>query len=221
MNIILIGPPASGKGTQAKLLENKFGLFHLSTGELLREIVSHVNDIQSHDKSTNETESQLSYKIKSLIDKGQFVPDDLIIQLVKEKLAEIRSQKGVMFDGFPRTVAQAKELEKFTKIDFIFEIAVDRQTIVARALDRAKCENCGKDFILSQTNSLLCDGCGGKIVQRTDDTAETASKRYDEYLQKTYPIIDYFKNHEGYYKIDGKKSVGEVYHKICEIIEKI
>ena len=175
MNIILIGPPASGKGTQAKLVENKFGLFHLSTGDLLREIVSRANEVQSHLESTNDIKSQnldLANQIKNLIDKGQFVSDELIIQLVKDKLNEIGSQKGVLFDGFPRTVAQAKELEKFANIDYIIELVVSKQTIIARALDRARCENCGKDFILSQTDGKSCDNCGGKILQRADDTAE-------------------------------------------------
>lgn len=222
MNIILIGPPASGKGTQAKLVENKFGLFHLSTGDLLREIVSRANEVQSHLESTNDIKSQnldLANQIKNLIDKGQFVSDELIIQLVKDKLNEIGSQKGVLFDGFPRTVAQAKELEKFANIDYIIELVVSKQTIIARALDRARCENCGKDFILSQTDGKSCDNCGGKILQRADDTAETAANRYEEYLSKTYPITNYFKNHKGYYKIDGENSVENVYSDICKVIE--
>ena len=216
MNIILIGPPASGKGTQAKLRENKFGLFHLSTGDLLREIVS---ETQSHDKSTNETKSQLGIQIKNLMESGELVSDDLIIQLVKEKLGEIGSQKGILFDGFPRTVAQAQELEKFSTIDYIIELVVSKQSIINRVTDRAMCSKCKKGFILSKTSTPVCDVCGGEIIKRSDDTTEVASNRYEEYLKKTYPITDYFKHHKGYYKIDGEQTADEVYQQICKVIE--
>ena len=216
MNIILIGPPASGKGTQAKLLEEKFGLFHLSTGDLLREIVSRA---QSHDKSTNETKSQLAIQIKNLMENGELVSDSLIIQLVKEKLSEIGSQKGILFDGFPRTVLQAQELEKFATIDYIIELVVSKQTIINRVNDRAMCSKCKKGFILSKTSTPVCDVCGGEIIKRSDDTTEVAGNRYEEYLQKTYPITDYFKNHKGYYKIDGEQTAEKVYQDICKVIE--
>lgn len=205
MNIILIGPPASGKGTQAKLLKEKFGLFHLSTGDLLREISS---------QST-----PLANEIKSLIDNGKFVSDELIIELVKNKLNETISYSGVLFDGFPRTVFQAKALKDITNIDYIIEISVEEEEIVRRVLDRASCKNCGKSFILSKTDGLVCDSCGGIITQRVDDTAEIAASRYQDYISKTYPIIEYFKTHKGYHKVDGKKSAEEVFDQICKIIE--
>ena len=120
MNIILIGPPACGKGTQAKFLCDKFGLFHLSTGDLFREISSQ--------------NSPLANEIKSLIDNGKFVPDELTIKLVENKLSEIDSQKGILFDGFPRTIKQAEMLEKSVKLDFIIEIKLSEDSMVKRVL---------------------------------------------------------------------------------------
>ena len=204
MNIILIGPPACGKGTQAKFLCDKFGFFHLSTGDLFREISSQ--------------NSPLANEIKSLIDNGKFVPDELTIKLVEKKLSEIDSQKGILFDGFPRTIKQAEMLEKSVKIDFVIEIKLSENSMVKRVLDRAVCENCGKSFLLSQTQSKTCDVCGGNLVQRKDDTAEIAKERYQDYIKKTYPIVDFFKIHKGYRIIDGEKSMAEVFDDICEVI---
>ena len=210
MNIVLIGPPASGKGTQAKYLEKELGFIHLSTGDMLREISS--------------KQGELASEIKSLIDNGHFVSDELIIEVIKNKLNEIYSQKGVqvnlMFDGFPRTINQAKVLEKLVNIDYIIEIAVSKNSIISRVLDRGACSKCGKSYLLSQTNSDICALCGGKITKRKDDTEEIAKSRYDEYMSKTYPIIDYFKGHKGYHKIDGEQSMENVFHDICKVIKK-
>ena len=206
MNIILIGPPACGKGTQARRLQNEHGIYHLSTGDLFREIVSQKN--------------KLAGEIKSYIDNGKFVPDNLTIELVKNKLSEIKSYKDVLFDGFPRTVAQAKELEKLIKIDYIIEISVSENTIIDRVLCRAFCNNCGKDVILENPTKNICPYCGSKIVRRSDDTAQIAKARYQDYLTKTYPIISYYKNHKGYYKVNGEAQMDEVYSKICEILKK-
>ena len=205
MNIILIGPPASGKGTQAKLLQKEFGFKHLSTGDMLREISSKQNE--------------LANKIKSLIDNGQFVLDELIIEVVKNKLNEINFQKGILFDGFPRTVFQAKALENLVKIDYIIEIAVSKNSVINRVLNRGSCKKCGKSFLLSQTNGNICDICGGEIIRRKDDRKEIAEERFDEYMSKTYPIIDYFKNHKGYHKIDGEQSTDLVFDQICKVIK--
>lgn len=207
MNIILIGPPASGKGTQAKFLEKLFNLYHLSTGDLLREMANGCSD--------------LSKKIKNLIDNGQFVSDELIIQVVKNKIDELKQNNanlGILFDGFPRTLFQAKALEDMLNIDYIIEIAVSKQEIVKRVLDRAVCKTCGKSFLLSQTNSVKCDNCGGNIVKRNDDRKEIAEARYDEYMLKTYPIVEYFKKHKGYHKIDGENTMDLILNQICKVL---
>ena len=211
MNVILIGPPLCGKGTQAKLLKEKLNLIHLSTGEMLREISSQG--------------TKLANEIKSLIDNGHFVSDELIIEVVKNKLKEIESQYdnnsqfGLLFDGFPRTVAQAKALENMLNIDYIIEIVVSKIEIAKRVIDRASCNKCGKAYILSNIKNDTCEVCGGRITQRKDDTKEIAEARYDKYMLKTYPIIEYFKNHKGYHKIDGEKSTEEVFDQICKTLK--
>ena len=212
MNIILIGPPASGKGTQAKLLKEKLGLVHISTGDLLREIVSQ--------------KSELAYQIKNLIDNGKFVPDEMIVELVQKKLDDIKShheiysQNGVLFDGFPRTIVQAQKLEQMTNIDYIIEIVCSKQSIIDRVSNRASCKECGKPFILSKIDFKVCDNCGGEIAKRADDTAEIAEARFDDYIQKTYPIVEYFKNHKGYHQIDGEREIDEVFDQILETIKE-
>ncbi|MBR4124410.1 MAG: nucleoside monophosphate kinase [Clostridia bacterium] len=206
MNIILIGPPACGKGTQAKRLKELFGLNYISTGDLFRQIT--------------KQDSDLANEIRSYIDNGRFVPDELTLKLVEEHFKTLDMSKGLLLDGFPRTVYQAKQLEKLINIDYILEICVSRQCIIKRVIDRGVCGGCGKGFILSQTNGLVCDECGKDIVKRKDDTEEIAVLRYDDYIQKTYPIIEYFKNHTGYHKIDGEKPINEITKEICKILEK-
>ena len=207
MNIILIGPPASGKGTQAKFLSEKFGFIHLSTGDMLREISSKQTD--------------LAKEVKSLIDNGHFVSDELIIEVVKQKLVELESQShfGILFDGFPRTLVQAKALENMAKIDFVIEIKVSKQEIVRRVLDRAVCKECGKSLLVSQLKDNHCSNCGGEILRRKDDTAEIAEMRFEDYIQKTYPIVEYFKNHKGYHIIDGEQSTDLVFEQICKVLK--
>ena len=206
MNIILIGPPACGKGTQAKRLKDMFGLNYISTGDLFRKITTQTGD--------------LADEIRSYIDNGKFVPDELTLKLVQEHFKTLDMSKGLLLDGFPRTVYQAKELEKLIKIDYILEINVSRQCIIKRVVDRAVCSGCGKGFILSQKEDLICDDCGKKLIKRKDDTADIAVLRYDDYVQKTYPIIEYYKDNIGYHKIDGEKSIDEITKEICEILEK-
>lgn len=209
MNIILIGPPACGKGTQAKLLKDKFNLFHFSTGEALREIASQP--------------TKLGLEIKSHIDKGEFIDDKTIIELVKNKLNEIESQNatfdGVLFDGFPRTVFQANALKNLMDIDFVIEISIQKETMTKRILDRVSCKNCGKSYLLSQMKEKTCSVCGGEIIKRNDDNETVAYARYDDYLTKTFPIIEFYKNHKGYHKVDGEKSANEIFDDICKIIE--
>ena len=202
MNIVLIGPPACGKGTQAKKITDRFHLNYLSTGDMFRKLAN------QNDKLSNE--------IKSYIDKGFMVPDELTIKLVDKYLE--KSSGNFLLDGFPRTVYQAQELDKKISIDYIIEIVVSKDTVKKRILDRGICDSCGKSLLISKCTSNQCD-CGGKIIKRADDTTEIASLRYDEYMNKTYPIIDYYKNRKSYHKIDGEKDMDEVFNQICKIIE--
>ena len=202
MNIIWIGPPACGKGTQAKKIKERFNLNYLSTGDMFRDIIKQDNE--------------LSREIKSLIDKGKMVPDDLTLKLVDKYLTE---STNYLLDGFPRTLYQAEQLEKRLKIDYIIEISVPREVISKRIIDRGVCKNCGKTLLMSKLKDCRCDECGGEVVKRADDTIEIVNARYDDYIDMTYPIIKYYKNHKGYHKVDGQQSVEEVFDQICKILE--
>ncbi len=204
MNIILIGPPASGKGTQAEKLKVKFNFNYLSTGQMFREIV--------------KQDTELSNDIKSYINVGKLVPDELTIRLVDEYLKKF--DDNILLDGFPRNLFQANELDKRINIDYIIEITASKDTIVKRIVDRGVCKNCGKNFVISKTKTNICDACGGEIIKRADDTVEIAESRYNDYLQKTYPIINFYKDRKGYHKIDGEMSADEVFDQICKILEK-
>lgn len=204
MNIILIGAPASGKGTQAVKLAQKFNLVHISTGDLLRNIASEKSD--------------LADEIHSFIDNGKLVPDELIIKLVKEHLNKIDQKSGILFDGFPRTVFQAQQLEKFVNIDYVVEIKVSLESVVKRICDRISCSKCGRTYHISQLKGDLCE-CGAKLQKRVDDTEELAKDRYQVYYNQTYPIVEYYKNFKGYHSVDGEKSVDDVFEQICGVIK--
>ena len=205
MNIVLVGPPASGKGTQAKMLAQKFDLVHISTGDLLRNIATQ--------------KSKLALEIKSLIDNGQMVSDELITELLKQHLDTIDHKNGILLDGYPRTVKQAKTLNQFLKIDFVFEFTLSEQTLVDRILDRYVCSKCGKSYIMSIHKNQFCSECGAKLVQRADDTAEIAKSRYQDYIQKTYPILEIYRDLKGFHKLDAEKPILEVFDQLCEIIK--
>lgn len=205
MNIVLVGPPASGKGTQAKLLAEKFDLVHISTGDLLRNVATQ--------------KSELALQIKALIDNGNFVSDELITELLRQHLNSIDQKNGILLDGYPRTVAQAKELEKFFKIDFVFEFKLSEQTLVDRIVDRFFCPKCAKNYVMSNYKNEYCSECGTKLVQRADDTAEIASSRYQDYINKTFPILEFYKDLKGFHKLDAEKPVLEVFDQLCEIIK--
>ena len=205
MNIVLVGPPASGKGTQAKMIAQKFDLVHISTGDLLRNIVTQ--------------KSGLANQIKALIDNGQMVSDGLITELLKQHLNSIDHKNGILLDGYPRTLAQAKTLNDFFKVDLVFEFTLSEQTLVNRVLDRYVCSKCGKSYIMSEHNSQNCSECGAKLVQRADDTAEIAKSRYQYYIQKTFPILEFYRELKGFHKLDAEKPIMEVFDEICEIVK--
>ena len=205
MNIVLVGPPASGKGTQAKLLAEKFDLVHISTGDLLRNIATQ--------------QSELALQIKELIDNGQMVSDELITELLKQHLEKIDHKNGILLDGYPRTVAQAQTLNEFFKIDYVFEFTLSEQTLVNRILDRYICPKCGKGYIKSVHNGDFCSACGAKLVRRADDTEEIARSRYQDYIKKTFPILEFYKELKGFHKLDSEQSIMRVFEQICEIIK--
>lgn len=207
MNVILIGPPASGKGTQAKLITEKFNLVHISTGDLIRNVI--------------EQNNELSNKLKEYVNNGKLVPDNLIIDILKDYLKNINTSKGLLFDGFPRTVFQAMELQKLLDIDYVFEINTSLNSIVKRIENRYICSKCGKGHTKTSKQNLVCDYCNEALTKRADDTKEKVTVRYNDYLKITYPVIEFYKNTKMYKQVDGEKSSHEVFEQICGVIESI
>ncbi len=215
MNLILLGPPGSGKGTQAKLIVEKYGIPQISTGDMLREAVA---------KGT-----ELGKEAKKYMDAGQLVPDEVVIGIVKERLQQPDCEKGFILDGFPRTIAQAEALDKILeemgkKIDAVINIQVPEEEVVKRIVYRRTCKNCGAVYHLIYNppkEDNKCDKCGGELYQRDDDKEETVRKRYKVYKEQTEPLVEYYAKKGILYNIDGTKSIEEVFAEIDSILQKL
>ena len=179
MNIILQGAPGAGKGTQASKIADRYGLPHISTGDIFRENIK------------NQTE--IGVLAKSYIDKGQLVPDEVTCKIVEERINREDCKNGYMLDGFPRTIAQAEALDKITKIDLVINIDVDHSLLMERLCGRRVCKDCGDSYHLSRLNGeTKCARCGGDLYQRKDDNPETVQSRLDVYNAQTAPLIAYY-----------------------------
>ena len=179
MNIIFLGPPGAGKGTQAQRICDALNIPQISTGDILRRAM----------KEGTET----GIRAKSYMDAGKLVPDEVIIDIVKERLAMDDCKGGYILDGFPRTVPQAEALSTFASIDSVIELAVDDQVLVNRLSGRRACPKCGATYHVSMLNGkTTCEKCGEKLVQRDDDKAETVLNRLEVYHAQTAPLIGYY-----------------------------
>ena len=179
MNIIFLGPPGAGKGTQAQRICDALKIPQISTGDILRRAI----------KEGTET----GIKAKSFIDAGKLVPDEVIIDIVKERLAMDDCKDGYILDGFPRTVPQAEALSTFASIDSVIELAVDDQVLVDRLSGRRVCLKCGATYHVSMLNGeTTCDKCGEELIQRNDDKAETVLSRLEVYHAQTAPLMNYY-----------------------------
>ncbi|MBO8179395.1 MAG: adenylate kinase [Archaeoglobus sp.] len=215
MNLIFLGPPGAGKGTQAKRVVEKYGIPQISTGDMLREAVA---------KGT-----ELGKKAKEYMDKGELVPDEVVIGIVKERLQQPDCEKGFILDGFPRTLAQAEALDEMLKeldkkIDAVINVAVPEEEVVKRITYRRTCKNCGAVYHLIYAppkEDNKCDKCGGELYQRDDDKEETVRERYRVYRENTEPLIDYYRKKGILYDVDGTKDIEGVWKEIEAILEKI
>lgn len=204
MKIVLLGGPGAGKGTQAQRLVAEYGVAHISTGDLLRAAIK------------NGTE--LGAQAKSYMDKGQLVPDELVVNLVKERLADDDAQKGFILDGFPRNTAQAVVLDSELKdiglaLDAAVLVDVDPDVIVKRLSSRRTCKNCG---YTAPAGVDVCPRCGGEMYQRDDDKPETIQHRLDVYQTQTAPLIEYYKGHGLLKTVNGEQAVDDVYKDMKE-----
>ncbi len=202
--ITLLGPPGAGKGTQAKLIAQKSGLVHLSTGDILRDEVA---------RSTG-----LGRAAKGYMDRGDLVPDQLIIDMIRGRIAEI---DGFILDGFPRTVAQAEALSEITSIDSAINIALTREDVIERLSSRRVCKECGRIYNLlfnPPADKTHCDTCGGELFQRDDDQQAVIENRYDVYMQATAPLIDFYSTRGLLREVDGSQPTEAVLEAIMDYL---
>jgi len=179
MNIIFLGPPGAGKGTHAQRLMTELDIPQISTGDMLRQAI--------------KAETQLGLSAKSFIEKGELVPDEVVIGIVKERLQQEDCQKGYILDGFPRTVAQAEALSTFAHIDVALNLSLPDEMIIARLSGRRVCLKCGGTYHISSLNGKTdCAACGDALVQRKDDSPETIQNRLSVYAAQTAPLIDFY-----------------------------
>ena len=206
MNIVLLGAPGAGKGTQAQKLVEEFGVAHISTGDLLRAAV--------------KAGTKLGVKAKSYMDNGQLVPDKLVVDLVTERLDADDAQKGFILDGFPRNTAQAVTLdsalaEMGRNLDAALLVDVKPDVIVKRLSSRRTCKECG---YTAPAGVDTCPSCGGEMYQRDDDKPETIQKRLDVYESQTAPLVEYYRGKELLKAVDGDRPVDEVYADVKELL---
>ena len=205
MKLILLGAPGAGKGSQAKKIAADYGVAHISTGDALRANIK------------NGTE--LGKFAKSYIDKGELVPDEVVVGIVADRIKQDDCKKGFLLDGFPRTVAQADALAKLTDIDVVVDIEVDFAVITGRISGRRMCK-CGETYHISTYKSDVCAKCGEKLYQRDDDNEETVKSRLDVYAKQTAPLIDYYKKAGKLVEVDGNRTIDEVYEDVKKVLDK-
>ncbi|MBQ2094101.1 MAG: adenylate kinase [Ruminococcus sp.] len=209
MNIIMLGAPGAGKGTQAAVLCEHFGIPTISTGNMIREALK------------NGTEMGL--KAKSYMDDGKLVPDEVVIGIVKERLSEDDCKKGFILDGFPRTIPQAEALDNMgVDIQYVINIDVPDESIIKRMSGRRVCENCGRPYhieSLKPQKDGVCDDCGGTLVQRKDDHPDTVLARLDVYHKETEPLADYYRKQGKLVNVEGQNTVADTTAAVLKAIE--
>lgn len=212
MNLILLGPPGAGKGTQAKKMVDAYGIPQISTGDMLREAV--------------KNQTQLGMEAKKFMDAGQLVPDEVVIGLVKERLSKPDTDKGFMLDGFPRTVPQAEELDKVLAdlkkdLDHVVSIEVANEELMGRLTGRRTCKACGAGFHVifdPPKEEGKCDKCGGELYQRDDDNEATVSNRLKVYDSQTKPLIDYYQGKGLLRPVDGVGAIDDIFGRVKAVL---
>lgn len=212
MNLVLMGPPGAGKGTQAKFIAEKAGIPHISTGDMLREEMA--------------SGSELGKRVKEIVNSGKLVDDSLMIEIVKERLSKDDVAGGFILDGFPRTLAQSEKLDELMdsidkKIEYVLYVDVPEEVIVKRLSSRRVCPKCGKSYNMISnppSDGDKCDDCGTAIVARADDNPETIRNRYRVYEDSTEPVIEYYRNRNVLFTVDGTLPVEKVNDMVLNMI---
>ena len=214
MQLILMGAPGAGKGTQAAKLVETYNIPQISTGDMVRTAV--------------KDGTELGKQAKACMESGKLVPDEVIVGIVRERLSKSDCTKGFILDGFPRTVEQADALKKILSdmgksITVVLNIYVPAEELIGRAVGRRVCQKCGSTYHVKFNPSKVenvCDECGGQLIQRADDTVETMTKRLNVYEQSTRPLIDYYKNSGVYVEVDGSQPIEKVTATIMAALEE-
>lgn len=206
MNIILLGAPGAGKGTQAAYLVNKFALPHISTGDIFR--------------SNIKQRTEIGLIAKSYIDKGQLCPDDVTVKIVELRLENEDCKNGFLLDGFPRTVPQAEALSKITDIDYVIDIEIPFEKLLYRLTGRRVCSKCGASYHVDYLNGKRTCDCGAELIHRDDDTEATVSNRINVYTQQTQPLIDYYRERGKLISVNGDQAAEAVFEEIVKKLGK-
>ncbi|KXB01210.1 adenylate kinase [candidate division MSBL1 archaeon SCGC-AAA259O05] len=211
MNLIILGPPGGGKGTYASRISEEYGIPHIATGDILR-------------REVNE-KSELGKKVEDYLDRGALVPDEIVNEIVKKRISEPDCQEGFVLDGYPRTLAQAKALDEVTEIDLVINLEVSEEVIIDRLTNRRVCRDCGEIYNLKSMppeKEGVCDKCGGELYQREDDRPEVIKKRLREYVERTQPVIDFYRGKELVEDIvaEEERPIDEMMGEIYEAMEK-
>jgi len=213
MNIILLGPPGSGKGTQAKRIQQNYGIAQLSTGDMLR--------------ATTVSDTEFGRRVKAIMDSGQLVPDDTMIEMIDRRITQPDCERGFILDGFPRTIPQAQALdamlsERWLKLDHVILLQVDEAALVERLSGRFACTRCGASYHDPYTRPQrdgICDGCGGtEFARRADDRPEAVRARFQVYRDQTAPILPYYRDRGLLRKVDGMAEIDPVAREIDRIL---
>ena len=215
-NIMFIAPPAAGKGTQAELVVEKYHIPHISTGEILREIA--------------KEDSEIGKYVQETLASGQLVKDDITYQLIEDRLTKSDCKRGFIIDGFPRNIDQAYQYDKILdklgyEVGNVILINIDKKTLEKRITGRRICESCGSIYNIndpenSPKQESICDDCGGRLYQRSDDNLEAFETRYQTYLDKTLPIIKHYKDMGVLKEVDGNDTIENIFQSIDKIISK-
>ena len=212
MNIVLLGPPGAGKGTQAKMMIDHYRIPQISTGDILRAAL--------------KERTPLGLKAKEYMDKGLLVPDEVVIDIIKDRLKEADCRNGYILDGFPRTVAQAQALGKVltamnSGIDHVISIEVDKGELIKRLTGRRTCRQCGRGYHVifdPPLNKDICGKCQGELYQRDDDNEDTVRNRLEVYDSQTFPLIQYYKEKDLVRSIDGQGGIQQIFDRIVKVL---
>ncbi|KQY85800.1 adenylate kinase [Paenibacillus sp. Root52] len=212
MNILFMGPPGAGKGTQAEVIVKEFGIPHISTGDAFRLAIKQGTPI--------------GLKAKEYMDQGLLVPDDVTIGIVEERLQQPDCREGFLLDGFPRTLSQAEALDGIldrlnSGLDHVINLKVDRNKLLARLTGRRLCKDCGATYHVvfnPPKQEGICDKCGGELYQRSDDNEESVGTRLDEYINKTAPLLTFYENKALLRQMDGEQDIDQVSQQIVSLL---